>query len=699
MTSYAQDAYTPDSRAGDATGLDDELAEERRYVALCRSAMTRQVEDAGLQVTEGQDVSGDGASAEALGRYLRTRARDMAQEPDSPLFFGRLDFDDAPETGDHRRQRYYIGRRRVSEHPAAPPLVVDWRAPVSRTFYQASALEPQGVAVRRRFGWAPLSSGEPKDLTGMEDEHLDRQEDVPAGASRIVAAEIERPRTGPMRDIAATIQPEQDDLVRRELADSVCIQGAPGSGKTAVGLHRAAYLLYTYPQRLQRSGLLIIGPNQTFLRYIAQVLPALGEIDIAQCTVEDVVARHPVQTVDGELAAAVKQSHRMAAVLERALYSRVTAVPDGITVPDGSYRWRVYGDELSRIVEEVREQAPPYAVGREHVRSRAVSLVQEQAERRAGPKNMTWQRKIGRCRPVAAFLDAVWPTVRAEEVVAGLLGDAEALARAADGLLDADEQAALVWDRPPRSVKSAKWSVQDMLLIDEVAGLIERPGSFGHVVVDEAQDLSPMQCRAIARRSGFGSLTVLGDLAQATAPWAARSWAEQLAHLGKTQGTVTELTTGFRVPAAVMSLANRLLGALDVDVPPARSLRQDGELSVRRVPDTLSATVEAARQALTQEGAIAVITADAEAERTAEALRAAGLEVATSEDVGTAARLAVLPAKVVKGLEYDHVIVVEPSAIVAAEPRGLHRLYVAVTRAVSRLDVLHAHPLPEPLAG
>ncbi|AOP46969.1 HelD family protein [Streptomyces lydicus] len=699
MTSYAQDAYTPDSRAGDAAGLDDELAEERRYVALCRDAMTRQVEDAGLQVTEGQDVSGDGASAEALGRYLRTRARDMAQEPDSPLFFGRLDFDDAPETGDHRRQRYYIGRRRVSEHPAAPPLVVDWRAPVSRTFYQASALEPQGVAVRRRFGWAPLSSGEPKDLTGMEDEHLDRQEDVPAGASRIVAAEIERPRTGPMRDIAATIQPEQDDLVRRELADSVCIQGAPGSGKTAVGLHRAAYLLYTYPQRLQRSGLLIIGPNQTFLRYIAQVLPALGEIDIAQCTVEDVVAHHPVQAVDGELAAAVKQSHRMAAVLERALYSRVTAVPDGITVPDGSYRWRVYGDELSRIVEEVREQAPPYAVGREHVRSRAVSLVQEQAERRAGPKNMTWQRKIGRCRPVAAFLDAVWPTVRAEEVVAGLLGDAEALARAADGLLDADEQAALVWDRPPRSVKSAKWSAEDLLLIDEVAGLIERPGSFGHVVVDEAQDLSPMQCRAIARRSGFGSLTVLGDLAQATAPWAARSWAEQLAHLGKTQGTVTELTTGFRVPAAVMSLANRLLGALDVDVPPARSLRQDGELTVRQVPDLLSATVDAARRALTQEGAIAVITADAEAERTAEALRAAGLEVATSEDVGTAARLAVLPAKVVKGLEYDHVIVVEPSAIVAAEPRGLHRLYVAVTRAVSRLDVLHADPLPEPLAG
>ncbi|MEU3349599.1 AAA family ATPase [Streptomyces sp. NPDC006700] len=661
--------------------------------------MTRQVGDAQYQVVAGEDVSGDGASAEALGRCLRTRARQMAEEPDSPLLFGRLDFEDSDEAGDHRRQRYYVGRRRVSEHPSAPPLVIDWRAPVSRTYYQASALEPRGVAVRRRFGWAPWSHGAPEDLTGLEDEHLDHAREDGDTASAIVATEIERPRLGPMRDIVATIQPEQDNLVRSELTESVCVQGAPGSGKTVVGLHRAAYLLYTFPQRLQRSGLLIIGPNRTFLRYISEVLPSLGEIDIAQLTVEDVVARHPVRRVDSEDVSALKHSDRMATVLERALYARVRHPEDSIAVTDGSYRWRVDSGELARVIDEVRAVGVPYAVGREHVRSRVMTLIQQQAERRAGPKSVTWARKIGRSKPVAALLEVAWPVARPEEVVASLLSDPAVLEAAADGVFDAAEQAALLWAKPPRSEKSAPWSVEDMLLLDEVAGLVERPESFGHVVVDEAQDLSPMQCRAIARRSAFGSITVLGDLAQATAPWSARTWQEQLTHLGKAQATVVPLTTGFRVPAAVMELANRLVADLGVDVPPARSLRRDGELTVSSVDDTSAATVSAVRAALEREGSVAVIAADDAVAATSAALREAGIETATAEEVGTAARVSVLPATVVKGLEYDHVVVVEPAAIVESEPRGLHRLYVVVTRAVSRLDILHARPLPEPLAG
>ncbi|MFJ4551858.1 HelD family protein [Streptomyces sp. NPDC088817] len=695
MTSHVQDTYG----VQEAVGLDDELALERAYVATCREAMTRQVGDAQYQVVAGEDVSGDGASAEALGRCLRTRARQMAEEPDSPLFFGRLDFEDSDEAGDHRRQRYYVGRRRVSEHPSAPPLVIDWRAPVSRTYYQASALEPRGVAVRRRFGWAPWSHGAPEDLTGLEDEHLDHAREDGDTASAIVAAEIERPRLGPMRDIVATIQPEQDNLVRSELTESVCVQGAPGSGKTVVGLHRAAYLLYTFPQRLQRSGLLIIGPNRTFLRYISEVLPSLGEIDIAQLTVEDVVARHPVRRVDSEDVSALKHSDRMATVLERALYARVRHPEDSIAVTDGSYRWRVDSGELARVIDEVRAVGVPYAVGREHVRSRVMTLIQQQAERRAGPKSVTWARKIGRSKPVAALLEVAWPVARPEEVVASLLSDPAVLEAAADGVFDAAEQAALLWAKPPRSEKSAPWSVEDMLLLDEVAGLVERPESFGHVVADEAQDLSPMQCRAIARRSAFGSITVLGDLAQATAPWSARTWQEQLTHLGKAQATVVPLTTGFRVPAAVMELANRLVADLGVDVPPARSLRRDGELTVSSVDDTSAATVSAVRAALEREGSVAVIAADDAVAATSAALREAGIETATAEEVGTAARVSVLPATVVKGLEYDHVVVVEPAAIVESEPRGLHRLYVVVTRAVSRLDILHARPLPEPLAG
>ncbi|WP_431040714.1 HelD family protein [Streptomyces sp. P1-3] len=723
-------------------GLGGALGEERDYARACRAAMTAMVEAAGMRVVTGEDVSGSGASAEALGRYLRSHAKELAEEPDGPPFFGRLDFDRGPAAGDHQGQCYYIGRRRIARHPSAPPLVVDWRAPVSRAFYQATAREPQGVAVRRRFGWAPLSTGAAEDLTSLEDErliaatepgtdesttagrHADELTttepgadepgthglgaDEPGGAvGRIVAAEIERPRVGPMRDIVATIQPEQDDLVRGELTASVCVQGAPGTGKTAVGLHRAAYLLYTHPQRIQRAGLLVIGPNRTFLRYISQVLPALGESDVRQCTLDDLIARPrlTVRAPDDPAAAAVKHSARMAEVLARALYGRVRTPDEPVAVPDGSYRWRIDTAELDRIVAEVRDQAPPYAVGRERVRSRAVALLQRQAERRAGPPNNEWLRRMGRAKAITAFLDAVWPAVRPEEVVGTLLADPAALAAAADGVLDADEQKALLWRTPPRSHKSAKWSPADMVLVDEVAGLIERPEGYGHVVVDEAQDLSPMQCRAIARRSDFGSLTVLGDLAQGTTPWAARSWPEHLTHLGKPQAVVAPLTTGFRVPAAVVALANRLLGALDVHVPPARSLRGDGELRFRAVSaDGLpGATTAAVRAALARDGSVAVIAADADTAAVRAALDAAGIATAAPEEmgeageVGEAGRVTVLPATVAKGLEYDHVVVVEPAAIAEAEPRGLHRLYVVLTRAVSRLDVLHARPLPQAL--
>ncbi|MDN0194252.1 AAA family ATPase [Streptomyces sp. S.PNR 29] len=668
--------------------LQHALAQERAHHDHCRAALTAMVEGAREQVVTGEDVSASGADAEVLGYRLRSQAKALRELPEGPLFFGRLDF--APGAGEHAGQHYHVGRLRITEHPAAPPLVVDWRAPVSRAFYQAGAHDPQGVAVRRRFGWAPGSRGDSADLTGLEDEHLDRGE---SRASDIVAREIERPRVGPMRDIAATIQPEQDDLVRGDLAVSVCVQGAPGTGKTAVGLHRAAYLLYTHPQRIRRGGLLILGPNPTFLSYIAEVLPALGETGVRQSTLRDEIARHPVAGTDSDQAAAVKHDVRMAGVLRRALYARVRAADgDGLAVPDGSYRWRVPADELTRIVAWVREEEPPYEVGRERVRSRIVRCVQDQAERRGGPRTSAWVRRIERARQVGAYLDAVWPRVRPEEVVAGLLGDPAVLKEAADGLLDADEQKAVLWPRPPRSWKSARWSDADLVLLDEVAGLIEHPGGYGHVVVDEAQDLSPMECRAIARRASFGSLTVLGDLAQATTPWAARSWETVLAHLGKPDAAVVPLTTGFRVPEAVVALANRLLRRLDVDVPAARSLRGDGELRIRETQDVPAGVVAAVRDALGREGSIGVVAADADVPRVREALDAAGIDAAGPEEL--VARVAVVPASVVKGLEYDHVVAVEPASIAEAEERGLHRLYVVLTRAVSRLEVVHGRPLP-----
>jgi DNA helicase IV len=303
---------------------------------------------------------------------------------------------------------------------------------------------------------------------------------------------------------------------------------------------------------------------------------------------------------------------------------------------------------------------------------------------------------------VRDFLDAAWPELTPAGLVVALLTDADLLATAADGILTEAEQAVLRWEKAPRTVKAARFSAADLVLVDEAAGLLEREQSFGHVVVDEAQDLSPMQARAIARRSEHGSITLLGDLAQGTAPWAAADWRDTLGHLGKPEAAVVPLTVGFRVPAAVVALANRLLPALEVDVPEAVSLRRDGDLSIVGVPSP--AEVDAAMlvevtAALEHEGSVAVIAADAAVARVRAHLAAAGLQPATPDDVEAEARVTVVPATIVKGLEYDHVIVVEPAEIVAAEPRGLHRLYVVLTRAVSRLSVVHAEPLPGPLGS
>jgi DNA helicase IV len=670
--------------------LKEALQRERIHHDRCRTALAAMIDGAQEQVVVGEDVSASGADAEVLGYQLRSQAKEMRELPEGPLFFGKLEFD----RGDHAGQAYHLGRLRITEHPAAPPLVVDWRAPVSRAFYQASARDPQGVAVRRRFGWAPGSKGESADLTGLEDEHL--RDGGPPQVSDIVTREIERPRVGPMRDIAATIQPEQDDLVRGDLAVSVCVQGAPGTGKTAVGLHRAAYLLYTHPQRMRRGGLLVLGPNRTFLSYIAQVLPALGETGVRQSTLQDEIARHPVTATDAHPTAALKHDPRMAEVLRRALYARVsTAQVDSLEIKDGSYQWRVGAGELARIVADVREEEPPYSTGRERVRSRVVRSVQLQAERRAGPQSGAWVQRVSRSRVLGAFLDTVWPKARPEEVVTELLGDREELASAADGILDSEEQRNLLWTKPPRSWRSARWSAADLVLLDEVAGLMEHPEGYGHLVVDEAQDLSPMECRAIARRARFGSITVLGDLAQGTTPWAARSWHTVLRHLGKPDAAVVPLTIGFRVPQAVVQLANRLLGQLDVAVPEGRSLRGDGELRMRPTssPDAVpGAVVDAVRESLAHEGSVGVVAADADVERVRQALDAAGIVASGPDELG--ARVSVVPAGVVKGLEYDHVVAVEPAAIAEAEERGLHRLYVVLTRAVSRLVVVNARPLP-----
>jgi DNA helicase IV len=682
------------------TGIDahealvDELDDERRYLADARAALDRMRVRAEGMFDIGAGVVGDAYAAERLGVALVRRVAELTVDPSTPLFFGRLDL---AEPADDDSTRYYIGRRHVTDD-LSHPLVLDWRAPVSRAFYRASAREPLGVVTRRRFGSADGG------LTSFEDEHLDREPDggEPGrddgdGPSSILTAEIERPRVGPMRDIVATIQPEQDELVRADLSLSLCVQGGPGTGKTAVGLHRAAYLFYTHRQRLQHAGVLIVGPNRTLIRYIAAVLPSLGELDAEQVSVGDLYPLE-VRGTDSPAVAELKHDVRMAGVLRRALWSRVVPATERVSVPYGSYRYALSAPELDDLVAEAREQATTYGGGRERLRVRiAAALLREVENRSADAPSESWFRSTARSRPVTRALDSVWPAVTPEQLVHGLLADREALARAADGLLTDAEQELLVWERPARTPRAVRWSAHDAVLLDEVAGLIDRPRGYSHLIVDEAQDLSPMQCRALARRSTHGSVTVLGDLAQGTTPWATRSWRDTMAHLDKAGAEVVPLTTGFRVPRVVMDFANALVPSLGLDVPMATSLRQDGSLDVRRTDDLATAAAAECRSALAHEGSIGLIVPDSLVEASAHALAAEGLVWHRTDDEEPVGRVTLVPASVAKGLEYDHVVAVEPARIVAEEPRGLHRLYVVLTRAVSRLVVVHREPLPEAL--
>ncbi|PRH76236.1 AAA family ATPase, partial [Streptomyces solincola] len=582
------------------------------------------------------------------------------------------------------------------------PMVVDWRAPVSQPFYRASRKDPQGVELRRRFGY---TGGE---LTAYEDERLSEDEGAAPAVSRLLQAEIERPRVGPMRDIVATIQPEQDEIVRSGLAGTVCVQGGPGTGKTAVGLHRVAYLLYAHRERLARTGTLVIGPNRSFLHYIEQVLPALGELAVGQATVEELVAasaKVEVRGADGAAAAVVKGDARMARVLRRALRSHVAMPAEPLVVVRGSRRWRVPAYELEEMVRELLEREIRYGAAREALPQRVAHAVLVRMEQAGEAPDDRVQDQVARNPAVKALVKAVWPAVEPARLVWRLLSDPEFLAVHAEGLLDAEEQKAVLWEKPARSVRSVKWSAADAVLVDEVADLVARTPSLGHVVLDEAQDLSPMQYRAVGRRCSTGSATVLGDLAQGTTPWATASWAEALAHLGKPEALVEELTAGFRVPREVIAYASRLLPHMSPGLARVRSVREaPGSLAVREAAadGRDAAVVAACAESLRREGSIGLIAADARVPALAAALAAAGLGyLAPGEETTAEVRLTLVPASLAKGLEYDHVVLDEPAAVVDGEPderTGLRRLYVALTRAVSGLVVVHSAPLPRQLA-
>ncbi|MGY1705183.1 HelD family protein [Geodermatophilus sp. SYSU D00697] len=694
------------------TAPDPVLLAERAHLAHAADCLTRMRASASAVVDAGVDAW----ASERLGAARAERLRALADDPGVPAFFGRTDT--ATET-------FHIGRRHVRDADGTP-VVIDWRAPMSRPFYQAGAADPQGLVRRRRFGF----SGD--ELTGYEDELLGAGDSAPLqgpaaglpagvrcepasggeqegpppvggrGVLSVLREEIERPRSGPMRDIVATIQPDQDAIVRAPLAESICVQGAPGTGKTAVGLHRAAYLLYTHGGQLTRTGVLVVGPNRAFLRYIEQVLPALGEVDVEQTTVADLTARVPVRAVDPPPVAVLKGDARMAEVLDRALWGSIAKPAEEVLVPLCGRRYRVPVERLKRSVDDLRrrgragddQQRLHHTAGRERLAMSLAEDARRQAEAAGGSATDAETRRAARSPEVRAFCDATWPAQDPAGFVHGLLTDPARLGRAARGVLSDDEQALLL--RPAGPLRSAPWTAADAVLVDEVAGSLERTPGFGHVVVDEAQDLSPMQCRAVARRLAAGSLTVLGDLAQGTSPWSAADWSRTLAALGRPDTVVRPLTRGYRVPGEVLDFANRLLPAIAPGLAPATAVRR-GARALRIQPDGVLADVVA--DLATQPGSVGVVCTDATAAEVAAALAAAGLPAPVLTDDGEAGRLTVVPASLAKGLEFDSVVVVDPAAIAAAEPRGLHRLYVVLTRAVSTLVVLHRGDLPDLLAG
>ncbi len=691
---------------------DPELAAERRHLARSRTALSRMRErTAALD----SSAAGDWISRQFLEWAFVRRMKALADDPTVPLFFGRLDY--AGEHDHARGERFYVGRRHVSDE-AGDPMVVDWRAQISLPFYRASKQEPMGVALRRRFGF---QHGE---MTAYEDEALLAEEPATTRYSEILEAEIERPRVGPMRDIVATIQPEQDVIVRAGLEESVCVQGAPGTGKTAVGLHRAAYLLYSHRERLSRQGVMVVGPNASFLRYIGDVLPALGEIDAEQTTIEDLVgatlrrldAKYAVRGTDEPVVATLKGDARLAQVLHRALWAHVTVPREGLVVPRGARRWRVATYEVEEIVADLRGRGVRYGAARAMLPQLLAHRILTRMEDAGDSPDDRVQDAVARTREVKRYVDAVWPAVDPARLVLRLLSDREVLAAAADGVLTAEEQDLLLWRKPAKAPRSVRWSPADAVLIDEAADLVERTRSLGHVVADEAQDLSPMMLRAVGRRCSTGSTTVLGDLAQATTPWATRSWDEALRHLGKPGAHVEQLTQGFRVPGEVIAYAARLLPTIAPGLEPPTSVRRaGGDLTVRRVDELLAATTAAAVRAVQQVGSVGLIAPDVLVGEVVGALIEAGVahavlgedpagDLDADADDGATVEFDVpfdvVPASLAKGLEFDHVLLLEPAGIVAGEAdrvTGLRRLYVCLTRAVTSLTVLHTQGLPDEL--
>ncbi|MFC4145169.1 HelD family protein [Micromonospora mangrovi] len=682
------------------------------------------------------------------------------------LCFGRLDGDDGA--------RRYIGRIGIFDTTGDyDPLLMDWRAPAARAFYLATAANPQGIRRRRH-----LRTRERK-VTGLNDEVLDIAAASPTaheeltGEASLLAA-LNAGRTGRMRDIVETIQAEQDRIIRAELPGVMVVQGGPGTGKTAVALHRAAYLLYTHRQQLSTRGVLLVGPNATFLHYISQVLPALAETGVLLRTQGDLFPGVSARRAEPATTAALKGRTVLAEVL-------AAAVRDRQWVPDEPLEVELPQREVL-VLDPATVQAARDRVrrtGRPHNLARALfdieivhALADQVAERIGadplGGENLLEEadraeirRELGEEPEIRAMLDRLWPVLTPQRLLADLYASPERIAAAAPMLTDA-ERAAL--HREPGG-----WTPADVPLLDEAAELLgederaaaarrdrirslqreyaegvleiargsrsidvedeaeggeilgvtdlidadrllerqeeserlttaqraaaDRSWAFGHVIVDEAQELSPMAWRLLMRRCPSRSMTIVGDVAQTGALAGTPSWQEALEPYVARRWRLEELTVSYRTPAEIMAVAAEVLAEIDPALRPPRSVRESGVSPWDRTVDADRLTAElvdaATREASgLDDGRLGVIVPEGRVAELGAALGAALPEAAVGDDPELESRVVVLTVSQAKGLEFDSVLVVEPDRIVAESPRGHSDLYVALTRATQRLGIL-----------
>ena len=631
------------------------------------------------------------------------------------LIFGRIDLDN--------RDQFHIGRLAVADEEQEP-VVVDWRAPIAEPFYRATGRDPMGLVRRRHF----VSRG--RELLDIEDElfDLDQLDEGFQGHGALLAA-LDQNRDGQLRDIVATIQGEQDQIIRDPLKGMLIVQGGPGTGKTVVALHRAAYLLYTHRFPLEGQGVLVVGPNRLFLRYIEQVLPSLGEAGVYLTVLADLFVDIfddvRVTLPDESNSAAVKGNKRMVSVVADAIRDRERALRDDLVVGFGLARLRISVSQSRGIVREARRRYRRHNAGRRYVEREFFAALAASHHSQPDPDNVRY--RLRRDSRVLEALEWMWPVLTPAQLLRDLFGSKALIASAAGEHFSEEESLTLFRPRG-ESLSDYRWSDADVALLDEAySGLGPRLDrqrkardpeirTFGHIVVDETQDHTPMALRMISRRSLNGSMTLVGDIAQATAPGAAAIWDEVLNYMpaGASEHRVRELTLSYRIPAPNLELANKVLAVVAPELAPPKAVRSVGspprvvEVAGQPIASVQSLVEKAVSMVLEESealegGSIAVIAPASLIEMVDESLRAKGVDYgrATTASRNVSGplhpKIALVPVQLVKGLELDGTVVIEPATILDEEPQGLRALFVALTRSTKRLAIVHARPLPQVL--